>query len=102
MGGHVGFEAPDPQLINGPAIDTPYGPVQVQIPIIGGVILDAKAIAYPQESAVDKVINAEAIPRLEQATLAIQGAGIDTVSGATSTSDGYRQSLQAALDAAIP
>jgi uncharacterized protein with FMN-binding domain len=32
-------------------------------------------------------------------TLAAQSADIDTVSGATITSDGYRESLQAALDA---
>jgi uncharacterized protein with FMN-binding domain len=33
-------------------------------------------------------------------TPAAQGADIDAVSGATVTSDGYVQSLQAALDAA--
>jgi uncharacterized protein with FMN-binding domain len=37
---------------------------------------------------------------LRQETLAAQNAGIDTVSGATVTSDGYLQSLQSALDAA--
>jgi uncharacterized protein with FMN-binding domain len=33
-------------------------------------------------------------------TPAAQSSNINTVSGATVTSDGYRQSLQAALDAA--
>jgi len=37
---------------------------------------------------------------LLQRTLIAQGADIDTVSGATYTSDGYRQSLQSALDKA--
>ncbi len=32
--------------------------------------------------------------------MAAQSARIDTVSGATFTSDGYRRSLQSALDAA--
>ncbi len=99
--GHLSFDgAPKPQLVNGPAVQTAYGPVQVQVRVIGGIILEAKALAYPQASLVDKAINAEAIPRLEKATLDAQGAGIDTISGATDTSEGYRQSLQAALDAA--
>ena len=37
---------------------------------------------------------------LKQETISAQSANIDTVSGATVTSDGYLQSLQAALDAA--
>jgi uncharacterized protein with FMN-binding domain len=35
---------------------------------------------------------------LVEATLSAQSAQIDTVSGATYTSEGYRQSLQSALD----
>ena len=45
-----------------------------------------------------------ALPFCTVATVAVlvaaQSADIDTVSGATVTSDGYKQSLQAALDAA--
>jgi uncharacterized protein with FMN-binding domain len=37
---------------------------------------------------------------LTKATLAAQSADIDTVSGATVTSGGYKESLQSALDAA--
>jgi uncharacterized protein with FMN-binding domain len=37
---------------------------------------------------------------LRSEVLAAQSARIDTVGGATVTSDGYRESLQAALDAA--
>lgn len=98
---HLSFDgAPKPQLVNGPAVQTAYGPVQVQVQVIEGFILEATALAYPQASLVDKAINAEAIPRLEKATLDAQSAGIDTISGATDTSVGYQQSLQAALDAA--
>jgi uncharacterized protein with FMN-binding domain len=45
-------------------------------------------------------ISAGAEPQLRQEALQAQSAHIDTVSGATYTSEGYRQSLQAALDAA--
>jgi uncharacterized protein with FMN-binding domain len=40
------------------------------------------------------------VPVLRREALQRQSAEIDTVSGATYTSDGYRRSLQAALDAA--
>ena len=50
----------------------------------------------------DEQINAYALPILVQATLDSQSANIDMVSGATYTSSGYLQSLQAALDEARP
>jgi uncharacterized protein with FMN-binding domain len=40
-----------------------------------------------------------AVPQLIAETLKAQSAHIDAVSGATITSGGYRESLQAALDA---
>jgi uncharacterized protein with FMN-binding domain len=85
---------------NGQPADTRYGPVQVQITITGGRITRADAIDYPQGTSRDQEINSQAIPQLNAETLQAQSAQIDTVSGATYTSDGYRQSLQSALDAA--
>jgi uncharacterized protein with FMN-binding domain len=86
--------------VNGAVIDTNYGPIQVQITVSGGRITRADAIVYPQDSSRDQEINSYAIPQLDQETLDRQSANIDTVSGATYTSDGYRQSLQSAIDAA--
>lgn len=86
--------------VNGTSVDTRYGPVQVQLRIQGTKILAARAIDYPQGSGRDQEINSQAVPVLEQETLVAQSARIDAVSGATYTSDGYRTSLQAALDAA--
>jgi uncharacterized protein with FMN-binding domain len=87
-------------VVNGTSVDTAYGPVQVQLRVRAGRILSATAIDYPQGSGRDRAINSFAIPKLQQETVAAQNARIDTVSGATFTSDGYRKSLQAALDAA--
>jgi len=87
-------------VVNGSSADTEYGPVQVQLSVQGGRIVSATAIAYPQESGHDRRINSYAIPVLQQETVTAQNATIDTVSGATVTSNGYRESLQAALDAA--
>ncbi len=84
----------------GDAADTRYGPVQVQITVSGGKITDAQAVQYPQESGRDVRINSTAVPELNQEALQTQSAQIDTVSGATYTSEGYQQSLQSAIDAA--
>ncbi|WP_328615212.1 FMN-binding protein [Amycolatopsis sp. NBC_00355] len=84
----------------GEAADTRYGPVQVQITVAGGRITDAQAVQYPQESGRDVRINSAAVPELNQEALQAQSAQIDTVSGATYTSEGYQQSLQSAIDAA--
>ena len=86
--------------VNGASVDTRYGPVQVQVKIRDGRIVFADAIDYPQSESRDREINGYAIPQLNQETLDAQSANIDTVSGATYTSDGYRESLQSALDAA--
>lgn len=98
--GSAGSTAPATTVVNGTSAGTRYGPVQVQLRVRGGRIISAKAIDYPQGSGVDRQINGFAIPLLQQETVAAQNAKIDTVSGATYTSDGYRRSLQAALDAA--
>ncbi len=90
---------PTTVTVNGVPADTRYGPVQVQITVTNGRIVRADAIDYPQGSSRDQEINSQAIPQLDQETLQAQSATIDTVSGATYTSDGYRQSLQSALDA---
>ena len=74
--------------------------MQVTITVTGGKITDVAVPVYPTGNGKDQEINAYALPVLRQETLASQSANIDTVSGATVTSDGYLQSLQAALDAA--
>lgn len=47
-----------------------------------------------------RIANARALHILTRETITAQSADIDTVSGATVTTDGYKESLQAALDAA--
>jgi major membrane immunogen (membrane-anchored lipoprotein) len=86
--------------VNGSVVRTRWGPVQVQVSISGGRITDVRALTYPSGNGHDTALNAYALPQLRQEVLAAQSARIDAVSGATVTSDGYRESLQAALDAA--
>ncbi|MFI5911818.1 FMN-binding protein [Dactylosporangium sp. NPDC051541] len=79
---------------------TRWGDVQVTITVADGKITAVSVPVYPNGNGKDRQINARALPILTQETIAAQSADIDTVSGATVTSDGYKESLQAALDAA--
>ena len=97
---HAASPAATSATVNGQATDTRYGPVQVQITVRRGHLVRVDAIDYPQGGGRDQEINSRAIPQLDQEALQAQSAQIDTVSGATYTSDGYRTSLQSALDAA--
>ncbi|WP_328344361.1 FMN-binding protein [Micromonospora sp. NBC_00421] len=85
---------------DGSVAQTRWGPVQVRITVAGGRITDVTALQVPDGNFRDQQINDHAVPILRQSTLTAQSARIDTVSGATVTSDGYRESLQAAIDAA--
>ena len=84
----------------GQVISTDYGPVQVRITMSGSVIRDVVALQLPGDRRRSAAISSEAGPILRQEALTAQSARIDTVSGATYTSDGYAQSLQSALDQA--
>ncbi len=86
------------KTVTGTAADTRYGPVQVQITVVNGKITAAQAIDYPQNDPRDQQINSYAVPELNSEAVSAGSASIDTVSGATYTSDGYKQSLQSALD----
>ncbi|MBV9039559.1 MAG: FMN-binding protein [Acidimicrobiia bacterium] len=63
---------------------------------------DVQALQLPSDYARSQQISDYAGPKLRQEALDAQSANIDTVSGATYTSDGYRQSLQSALDQVHP
>ncbi len=54
----------------------------------------------PWNDRRDQEINSYAVPVLNGEVVQAQSAGIDMVSGATYTSDGYIQSLQSAIDQA--
>ncbi|WP_433450305.1 FMN-binding protein [Streptomyces sp. CA-142005] len=88
------------RTVTGATAQTKYGPVQVRITLTGSKITGANAVQSPDETARSKDINSTAVPKLNQETLQAQSADIDTVSGATYTSAGYKQSLQSALDRA--
>lgn len=81
--------------VSGPAVNTSEGTVQVQVTFQGTKITDVKALRAPNSNPTRM-----ALPLLRESALKAQSADIDTVSGATATSEGYKKSLQAAIDGA--
>ncbi len=75
-------------------VDTEKGPVQLQVTFSGTKITAVKMLQQP-----DHPQTTAAVPKLIAETLEAQSADIDTVSGATITSEAYKESLQAAIDA---
>jgi len=65
-----------------------------------GRLVAVAIVQYPNDDGKSVRINQRALPELQSEALAAQSADVDTVSGATYTSDGYVRSLQSALDAA--
>jgi len=84
----------------GSRANTRWGIVQVQITVKNGKITNSQAIQYPSSNGRDQQINAYALPILNQEATSAQSANIDAISGATVTSNGYRSSLQSAIDQA--
>ena len=85
---------------DGSTIDTRYGPVQVEVSVANGHITTVTVLVSPDGDRKSVQINSRAVPALNSETISAQSASIDTVSGATYTSDAYVQSLQSALDQA--
>ncbi|WP_369368149.1 FMN-binding protein [Streptomyces sp. CG4] len=80
--------------VKGPTVNTSKGPVQVQVTFDGDRITAVRMLQQPNHPQTTA-----AVPKLVAETLNAQSADIDTVSGATITSDAYKKSLQAAIDA---
>lgn len=85
----------------GRLVTTDFGHIQVEITVSGHRIVGARAVRTPEDGGQQgRRINARALPILAQQAVRAQSAKIDGVSGATYSSNGYRQSLQSAIDAA--
>lgn len=88
------------RTVDGDPVRTRYGPVQVRATLTDGRLTAVDVLQVPQSNGRDREIASFSVPQLTQEALAAQSAQIDTVSGATYTSEGYVQSLQSALDRA--
>jgi uncharacterized protein with FMN-binding domain len=86
--------APAVVTVPGSVESSDYGTVQVQVVFSGSTITDVQLLQQP-----DSGRGVQALPQLREEALQAQSAHIDTVSGATQTSESYQQSMQAAIDA---
>ncbi|WLQ07829.1 FMN-binding protein [Arthrobacter oryzae] len=84
----------------GSVVQTRFGAVQVQITVKAGAITDVEALQLTDDDRKSVQISNRAAPLLKAEVLAAQSADVQTIGGATVTSDAYLSSLQAAIDAA--
>jgi hypothetical protein len=71
-----------------------YGTVQVQVTFTGSRLAAITLLQAPDGGRA-----LTALPKLQEAAIEAQSADIDTVTGATETSESYKTSLQAAINA---
>ncbi|MBB5153847.1 FMN-binding protein [Saccharopolyspora phatthalungensis] len=85
------------KTVDGSLVQTEFGPYQVRVVFTGTKITDVQLITEPSDRHSRRIASSAA-PTLRQEALRAQNANLDTVSGATTTSNAYAQSLQAAID----
>ncbi|MCU1530287.1 MAG: FMN-binding protein [Frondihabitans sp.] len=86
--------------VPGTTAQTQYGPVQVEIVVSAGKITDVKALQVTDQGGRSVEISNYATPILRTEAISAQSANIQSVSGATFTSEGYITSLQSAINKA--
>jgi hypothetical protein len=84
----------------GPPAGWSYGHVQVEVTLKDRRILDVAVVDMATTNPISRYRSRAAVSRLRGEVLSGQDAGVDVVTGATSTSNAYLHSLQAALDMA--
>ena len=77
-----------------------YGNVQVGAAVQDGKIIDVTFLQYPNDRDRSLRISNIALPYLKQESIQAQSADVNIVSGATQTSEAYRESLAYALNQA--
>jgi uncharacterized protein with FMN-binding domain len=81
----------------GTEADAFYGYLQVQAVITGGKLTDVVFLRFPNDRDRSIFINQQALPYLKQEAITAQSASVNIVSGATDSSEAFRQSLSSAL-----
>ena len=84
----------------GSVADAQWGYIQVKAIISNGKITDVQFLQYPNERDRSIMINSYADPQLTSEAIAAQSANVDTITGATDTSQAFIQSLSDALSQA--
>lgn len=84
----------------GPAMTTPFSAIQVRAFFTGRRLTGIETVLLSGDGPHTEALNARAEPILRESALEAGNAKVDTVSGATSTSEIWLDSLQGAIDKA--
>jgi uncharacterized protein with FMN-binding domain len=84
----------------GPLVTTPFSSIQVQATMLHGKLIDVQTLSLTGADSHTQALNARAEPILREEALKAGSAEIDVVTGATYTSESWRDSLTAAIEAA--
>ena len=84
----------------GAVVQTQFGNMQVSVTIANGAITAVTPLQLTNRGGRSVAISNQAAPILRSEVLAAQSANVQSVSGATYTTQGYLRSLQSALDTA--
>ena len=84
----------------GPAMATPFSAIQVRAFFTGRRLTGIETVLLSGDGPHTEALNARAEPILRESALEAGSADVDTVSGATSTSRIWLDSLQGAIDKA--
>ena len=86
------------RTVTGDDVPNQYGDVQVAVVFQGTRIVDVKALQMPFDRPRSQDISNQAAPLLHDEVIQAQSANIDTLGGATFTSESYAQSVQSAVN----
>jgi uncharacterized protein with FMN-binding domain len=95
----VAVAAPTTSSVLGASVPTEFGPIQVEIVIEDGQMVEVVTVAEPEDRKSQR-INDQVMPLYEEAVISTQSADIDAISGATVTWGAYTASVQSAMDEA--
>jgi uncharacterized protein with FMN-binding domain len=81
----------------GPALVTPFSAIQVKASVKDGRLVGVETVALSGDGPHTDALNARAEPILRERALRAGSADVDVVTGATSTSEIWIESLQGAI-----
>jgi uncharacterized protein with FMN-binding domain len=84
----------------GPVVSTPFSTIQVRAVLRGARLVGVETVALTGSDPHTEALNARAEPLLRAEALRAGSAHVDAVSGATYTSESWRDSLRAAISRA--
>lgn len=80
-----------------PVTDAVYGSLQFKVAISGGKISDIQFLQYPSDNGHSMEVSNYSLPILKQEAIQSQSANVQIVSGATQTSNAFRQAMATVL-----